>query len=360
MNRRSFSLQSCCLFFLLQLIATAALAQMPALSPLPGTGDLSNPSDPQKLTFVLAGDNRPAKSSCEQPPVPGKIFDAIKAMNPSAAFVLWTGDTISGKEPDKKTLKGEYDKFLDLARKAGVPVFNAPGNHEMDNGDNVPNQDMKDFYKKYMKQAETYGAFNFGNSRFIALDSENEPDSLAAPAAAKTQSSAKSKSDAPGAITAKQLNLLAQDLKQNADKAHIIIFMHHPVKPYSSKDGLDPVNAKALKDILKGSKNVSYVISGHEHMYYNPLGPKSKVTDPPRVDPSSPGPYYLVSGGGGAPPKNTKAGSFFHYLIFNVDGPTITPTLVQIGSCVACKKTDKCDPCSKLGTKEEPKCASFN
>jgi hypothetical protein len=317
---------------------TTAFGQMPALNPLPKTGSLSAPADPSKFTFVLSGDNRPAHKSCKQPPTPGKIFAAVKGLNPAAAFVLWTGDTISGKEPKDKKIHDEYKEFLDIAETAGVPVFNAPGNHEMDDENNDPSDAMKELYKKYM--AETYGAFTYGNSRFIALDSEHggkSEDELAASAQGK-KSGKKDKSEAPGALTKTQLKLLKEDLEANKNAAHVFIFMHHPVVPYETEDGLDPASVLALHDLFANYKNVSYVVSGHEHMYYNSQGDKTKMVDPPsRTDPSQP-PYYLVSGGGGAPLKKNTPGSFFHYLVFTVDGATITPSLVKI---------DSSDPCDK-------------
>ena len=315
------------------LCGAAAFGQMPALSPLPKTGKLSAPADATKFTFVIAGDNRPAHKTCTQPPAPGKIFAAVKGLSPAAAFVLWTGDTISGKQPDKPNrMQKQYKEFKDIAQTAGIPVFNAPGNHEMDDEDNAPSDAMKALYRKHM--AETYGAFNYGNSRFIALDSENEP--------AKDEfSAAGGKSDAPGAITKKQLKLLDEDLSKNTDKAHIVIFMHHPVEAYDTKDGLDPANAHDLKKVFAKYTNVSYVVSGHEHMYYNSQGAHDQMTPPPsRMDPTQPAlpPYYLVSGGGGAPLKKNTPGSFFHYMVFTVDGGTITPTLAQV---------DSSDPCDK-------------
>jgi hypothetical protein len=326
MNRQSLTFSTLFLLCSFQFFSVAALAQMPALSPLPGTGQLSSPSNANQFTFVLAGDNRPAHSWCSQPPTPGKIFDAVHQMNPAAAFVLWTGDTISGKNPDESVLKKQYAEFLKLAAKAGVPIFNAPGNHEMDDSKEVPRKEMKVFYRKYM--AGTYGAFSYGNSRFIALDSENEP-----PKAVKQISMAEgsAKAQPPGYITEKQLTLLKDDLEANKDKAHIVIFMHHPVEPYGKNSGLD--NAEALKKKFAKYTNVSYVVSGHEHMYYNPLGGKDKLTDPPQLPPGPNDPkppYYLVSGGGGAPLKQNTAGSFYHYLIFKVDGDRVTPSLVKV------------------------------
>ncbi|HEX9254183.1 MAG TPA: metallophosphoesterase [Candidatus Angelobacter sp.] len=322
--------------------AAVASAQMPALSPLKQTGTLSNPPDPNNFVFVMAGDNRPATLSCPQPPIPGTIFADVHQMKPPAAFVLWTGDTITGKAPAgeiskyKKQINDEYKEFLAIAATSGVPVFNAPGNHEMDNKDEVPSHKMKEFYRNYM--AEPYGAFTYGNSRFIALDSENEP-TPAKLSKQKSTAEGSIKMQPPGFITKKQLDLLKGDLEANKDKMHVIIFMHHPVEPYSDKTGLYEPSVKVLKKIFKDYTNVSYVVSGHEHMYYNPQGPKNKLTDPPsRTDPARQQqpphlplpPYYLISGGGGAPLKKDTPGSFYHYLIFKVEGAQITPTLVKV------------------------------
>jgi 3',5'-cyclic AMP phosphodiesterase CpdA len=338
-KKQVFLLSTLLLVFTIQL-STAAFAQMPALSPLPQTGKLSPPSDPTKFVFVIAGDNRPAHKTCKQPPTPGLIFAAVKNLNPPAAFVLWTGDTISGKQPNHpKRMQEQYDEFLAIAATAGVPVFNAPGNHEMDDETNVPSDAMKALYRKDM--AETYGAFTYGKSRFIALDSENEPAKSAATDA--SGEATKEKSDAPGAITEKQLKLLKKDLEDNSQVDHVILFMHHPVVPYEKKDGLDKASVDALEKIFADHKNISYVVSGHEHMYYNSQGDRSKPVDPPvRKDPSQP-PYYLVSGGGGAPLKKNTPGSFFHYIVFSVDGESITPVLYKVDSSDPCDTAKKPD-----------------
>jgi hypothetical protein len=307
--------------------SSAAFGQMPALSPLPTTGTLPS-SNATQFAFVIAGDNRPAKKGCKQPPTPGIIFAAVKALNPPAAFVLWTGDTISGKakhpkdSKDAQEIAAEYAEFLGIAKTAGVPVFNAPGNHEMDDHNNAPSDAMKKHYETNM--AGTYGAFTYGNSRFIALDSEHKIPSSANAAAANAQ-----KTDAPGAITQKTLDLLKGDLDADTNLAHVFIFLHHPVVPYKTDDGLDSESVQKLQALFANYTNVSYVVAGHEHMYYNPLGKGALVLPPNRTDPTSPAipPYYLVSGGGGAPLKKNTTGSFFHYIVFQVNGATVTPTL---------------------------------
>jgi hypothetical protein len=330
-----------CFLMAVFLLCTEAFGQMPALSPLPQTGSLIQPSDPNNFVFAIAGDNRPAHKGCPQSLMPGKIFAALNNLSPQPAFVLWTGDTISGKQLDQSAIQGEYIEFLKIAATGGMPVFNSPGNHEMDDENNVPSDVMKGFYKKFM--AEPEGAFSYGNSRFIALDSEHEPAKKK-----KAALAAKSGSEGPpGSLTHKQLVALDSDLSQNTDKTHIIIFMHHPVEPYKPEDGLDKHSVHALKKVLAKYSNISYVVSGHEHMYFNPQGDPDKFSNPPsRTDPSqpqkpAPPPFYLVSGGAGAPLKKNTGGTFYNYIVFNVEGATIVPTLVNLGS------NDPSAPCNK-------------
>ena len=61
----------------------------------------------------------------------------MKQYNPS--FILWTGDVIAGKDAKNSSLiNSEYQAFFKLAKTAGVPVCNAPGNHEMNAAGNAP------------------------------------------------------------------------------------------------------------------------------------------------------------------------------------------------------------------------------
>jgi hypothetical protein len=317
-----------------------AYGQMPALSSLPGTGQLDSKASRDCFVFVVAGDNRPAHKKNPPTKTTGQIFEAAQKANHSLtackhskpALVFWTGDSIYGKDPnDESTVKSEYEAFLKIATKAGVPVFNAPGNHEMDDKNDVPNAQMQAFYPKYM--SEPYGAFNYGNSRFIALNTEEiAPQGTQKSARAITESGATLD---PGYVSQKQRDLLDADLEANQDKAHIFVFMHHPIKPYKADDGLDKKSADALVAIFAKYKNVSYVIAGHEHMYFNPQSNHGWGDPPNRTDPSTDPPYYLVSGGAGAPlkgitKKHPPKGSYFHYIVFEVNGDKIKTVLVPL------------------------------
>lgn len=322
-----------------------ATGQFPSLSPLPDTGSLPPASDPHKFTFLVAGDNRPCKSSDPQSSTPQTIFAAAASFSP--AFILWTGDAIYGKDKcdgpssdpcHSSVIDSEYQAFFTIAKKAGVPVFNAPGNHEMDNNKDVPNSTMQALYAQYA--AQPYGSFDYGDSHFIALNTEEvAPSGTKKSPRAVTSATDSSSTLDPGYVSKKQLKELDEDLKANHDKKHIFLFMHHPIEPYKKDDGLDKKSAEALKAIFAKYNNISYVLSGHEHLYFNPQGKKGTDPPPDRKDPSKDPPYYIVTGGGGAPLTGTSTcgstvsnvpGAFYHYLVFKVDHDKVTAQMEKL------------------------------
>ena len=310
------------------LFAATVRAQMPDLKPLLGTGTLPSAGNPDQFVFVAAGDNRPCKESQPQGEAVRQIYGAIQELKP--AFVIWTGDTVFGKDPDNPTrVAAEYAEFLPIAQSGGVPVFNAPGNHEMDDQNNCPSKVMKQLYLDKAGQDHPYGAFNYGNSRFIALDSDDDP-ALADCACPKSKSD---KAAFPGYISDKQMQLLKDDLKANQNMAHIFIFMHRPLAAYDKDDQLCKFNVKELQDLFSKYTNISYVLAGHEHLYFNAQSKRAFAAPPSRTDPGRP-PYYLVSGGAGAPLN--KAG-FYHYLIFTVDHNNITAKVVYVNAPDPCE-----------------------
>jgi Calcineurin-like phosphoesterase len=326
------------------LMLTAALQAKPAagfppLPPVPNTGQLQDQSGATKFCFVAAGDNRPAEESLPQPQVLTQIFNDAQRFKP--AFFLWSGDIIYGHEDHRKKLEKQYKEFFGIAALAKVPVFNSPGNHEMDtmtktSTEKIENPDKKlqDYYLEFMKfpaKAPPYGAFDYGNSRFIAVDTEEvggpSPTPPSAPPSGK-----KLKLD-PGFVSDVQLGLLKHDLEASKAKAHVFVFMHHPIKPARSSSGLNQANAAALQTLFQKYPNVSYVIAAHEHLYFNATG--STLAPADRTDPSNQGPSYLVSGGAGAPLDNcpgsdANCASYNHYLAFEVDGGTVKVQVIQV------------------------------
>src|SRR5438309_557832 len=82
------------------------------------------------FVFVVAGDNRPTTHGAPFPHVLDTIVSEMRLIRPD--LVLWTGDTVYGYgDKDRAELAAEYATFIRKAAHAGVPIFNAPGNHEV-------------------------------------------------------------------------------------------------------------------------------------------------------------------------------------------------------------------------------------
>jgi 3',5'-cyclic AMP phosphodiesterase CpdA len=329
--------------FGLVLAATAVAADdtMPPLVSLKGTPTPDPPKDPDKFVFIVTGDNRPAEPTDPPTDTVKEIFQKIAQQHP--AFVLWTGDIVYGKmkgESKKKEeqVAEEYQKFLDLASGGGAAVYNAPGNHEMNNKENCPTATMMKLYLENAGQNYPYGWFDYGHSRFIALNTD-ESAPKGDPCSCESQPG---EDKPPGYISKKQMELLEEELKdaKKADMAHIFLFMHRPIKGYDGKDQLCAENVTRLEKLFADYPNLSYVVAGHQHMYYNAQGKgKQEFCAPPeRTDPAK-APFYLVSGGAGAPLKKNDGG-FYHYLIFTVDHDKVSVTLVRLD------QNDQCKPSS--------------
>lgn len=289
------------------------------LHPLPGTAFLANTSS-DDFTFIVGGDNRLKKGTIKPGEIVKKIFREAKHSN--AKFILWSGDTIYGKNPDDHELiKTEYREFLKLAHRTGKPIFNAPGNHEMADADGLPNEVMKSWYTEIM--GLPYGAFSYGNARFIALNSEEIPP----PGLRETPKPGK-RGKEPGYVSPEQIQWLKSELDANKEKTHIFIFMHHPIKSRRPTARLAPSCAEQLLELFSHYQNISYVLSGHEHLYFNPQNPEDQTTPPSRKGAGEPT-IYLVSGGAGAP-LDLENGGFYHYLIFHVNKAAVDVKLVRV------------------------------
>jgi hypothetical protein len=301
-------------------------AQMPALPQLTGTPALGSPADPDHFTFVVAGDNRPATETATPTPTIGQIFAEISAMSPKPPFVALLGDIIYGKNAkDAQLISQEYAAFLKVIQSAGVTVFNAPGNHEMNAKGNQPSAKMQAWYKQYTESVP-FGAFTYGNSRFIALNTDDLPgagDCAGPSAPAKGHKGKKSKQKPDGDLSQTQISQLEAELKADTAMANVVIFMHRPIYAQKSTSRL----AKPCRDLLKALfakyPNVRYVMASHEHLFYQP-----STTTPP------PPPNYVISGGAGAP---LAAGGYFNYLVVTVDGNQMTFEVRKPGTASAAK-----------------------
>ena len=298
---------------------------LPAAKPIAGTGQLTPAKDPHSFTFVVFGDNRPAVGE-PQPETIKEIFRELQELQP--AFAISLGDIIEGKPSDRqpattRQMREQFREFLALAKSAKTPIFNAPGNHEMDDSEDIPTERMHRLYRELV--GPTYGAFNFGNSRFLVLNTEDvpPPNTPAPPEGIEFSY-----------LSQKQLTELRNDLEAHRTKTHIFIAMHYPIHakdegPPTSDwdDRLAPASREALEAILQDFENIAYVFAAHGHLYYNPQEPDNVATVPSWQPGAAT--MHLVSGGAGAP-LNTGKWGFHHYLVFRVDGQRVTARIVKL------------------------------
>ena len=324
--------------------ATAAFAQGARRLPtrvgavsLPGTGTL-RPSNTDTFTFIVAGDNRPPKADSAQPPTPGLIFAAAKKAK--VAFAIWTGDMIYGLDSVARAkIRKQYEVFLAIAKTGGTPVFSAPGNHEMDvkvkvdSTSGAPRKEtgsaaMQALYRASLglaPGAPVYQAFTYGNSRFILLNTEEVSPPATPRSRGATVAGGQLNLD-PGYVGSAQLTWLAQQLDSSDGARHVFVFMHHPIKPKKATMALDSASAAKLTALFAKHHNISYVLASHEHLYYNPQT-HDESPPPGRDDPSRDAPYYVVSGGAGAP---LAEGGFHNYLVVSVKKAHVDVAMVRL------------------------------
>lgn len=328
------------LCFLALLPAVAQAQTFPVLAPLPGTGTLAPPADANNFTFVVAGDNRPAKSGDPQPATLTAIVQAIQGMKP--AFALWSGDSISGKKPNKqKKMMKEYDEFLGIVKGAGVPVFAAPGNHELNDKPKVqscpkaidepdPSGTLLQYWEASM--GLPFGVFRYGNSAFVSL---NTDDTVGAGVTIPPCTY----NGYVGLAQQAALSATLAGLAADPGVAHIFVFMHRPLEasPVNPDGQLATASRDPLKAILDDTAkipNLSVVFASHQHLFYFHDKDKPYQTGPfQRTDPAGVKPAYVVSGGAGAPltKKATPAtGGYHNYLLVQVKGADVTVTVNKL------------------------------
>ncbi len=275
--------------------STKPFAPVPTSSAAP----LVPPADPEHFTFAVGGDNRSTGHGYPMPPALDEICREIGIVHPP--FVLWTGDVIEGYGDTPAEANAEYDTFLKAAALTGVPLFNAPGNHEYS-----LDPALVPIYRKRMG-GSLYGSFDYGHSHFVALNS--------------TPVSPDGKPGVGGTLDDAQWQWLQADLEANKGARNVFVFLHHylfgPADP-DTPDMATGWNSLAERDrfhALMVKYGVRMVIAGHNHIYYHT---------------EKDGVQYVISGASGAPlDASPDQGGFLHYLIVHVDGASVTWDILQ-------------------------------
>ena len=266
-------------------------------------GTVSSPAGTGDFVFVVAGDNRPTAKGAPLPRVLKTLFDEVHVIRPD--FVLWTGDTVYGYDDTPQELTAEYDSFARVASHSGVPLFNAPGNHEIHGAKPCTDSNPEEQFKK--RFGALYGSFDYWGVHFIALD---------------TEQCGHTTDDPPvQVIDGDQLDWLKKDLETHKDARAIFIFFHTEVTPATNdEDGSHhkPLgNSPELKALFT-QYGVKAVFQGHEHLFYQA--------------PDENGVKYYVAGGAGAPLyAPPEKGGFSHYLVVEMKNNNPFVTVVEPG-----------------------------
>lgn len=246
------------------------------------------------FSFIVFGDFRTSRRDRPYNEALLKILGEIEMINPD--FVVSTGDAYYGYGGTFDRFRNEIDYFVAMSKRISAPLFNVIGNHEVAGGGN-----REDYIRK--RFGNLYGSFDFGNSHFIILNTEEKGKE--------------------GMIKDEQLEWLKKDLENNKNAANIFVFMHRPMYSIVDPDLIlgksfrDRENRDLLHSLLKRFR-VKAVFAGHEHLYSETM---------------KDGIRYIVTGGGGSPLyQSPRGGGYFHYLIVNVKGEDVSFDLMVPGT----------------------------
>jgi 3',5'-cyclic AMP phosphodiesterase CpdA len=239
---------------------------------------------PAEFTFAVCGESRPTLPRMPFSAVTVRIMRELELLRP--AFVLFTGDSVWGYQSSRQEFLNELDRFRALADSTGVPLFNAPGNHEMQS-----EQAAIDILNECGH--DLYGSFDVGRYHFVALNTDEWWKE--------------------GRVADEQLDWLRKDLAAHADSDGIFVFMHRPLFSWFHWD-FNPDDGEVLQELFR-THPVRAVFASHDHFYYE------KDHD---------GVRYITAGGGGAPLyAQPPQGGFAHYVLVGVKPDGVDYNVVE-------------------------------
>lgn len=286
-------------------VVTLPSATVRAIEP-PATGLAGEPASAgvTRFSFVAYGDTRSANDP--NAPADGRIIQPehsrlvdrviLRARELASTqfpirFVLQSGDAVL-RGSDAAMWNVSFNPIIErLTQSANIPYFLAVGNHEVAGGESGRTQGVRNTLTAMSKLIPAEGsprrlngyptyAFGYGNSFFIALDSNIASDAVQL------------------AWTRDQLERLDRRRYR-----HVIVFFHHPAfssGPHSrvSGDAATPEpQTVAIRNLwlpLFRKHHVDLTIAGHEHLFDHWVEHYVDQGTTYRMD-------HVVTGGGGAP-----------------------------------------------------------
>lgn len=263
-------------------------------------------------SFVVMGDSRGDSSGVNER-VMGTLMNNIGELPNQPRFILFCGDMAHGNSSD---LPRELERWKRLM--GNYTYFPAIGNHERNDTvfsnafRHLPNEQLSGYQR-------TAYYFDYGNARFIVLNSNNR--------------------DSSGAyvIDAKQRQWL-EGLLRNNRNTHAFVMFHVPAYPigrhYGSSLDANPRERDALWAVLN-KYNVTAVLVSHEHNY------NRRLIDSSFSSSFNNEIYQITSGGAGAPlsstamdTKNVSVGplAVYHYVAVDVNGKRVSFNVYDINN----------------------------
>lgn len=342
------------LLFLIAIAASAFGQTFPSINQLPtGAAALQPNATATSFTFVVAGDNRPAKDG---DPLTQPLLDIVQKLAAAPpAFVVWNGDTVYGKQD--VGIDQQYAQFLAAFKPLTAPLFNAPGNHEMVVQTMIACGTSKDPYDgelpdfsgsmtaSYQKSMSSpFGMFRYGNAAFLIINTDDVLD--------VTLTNACSYNGYVGKAQLAALQATLDQLATDSTVAHVFCFMHRPVRDQGGSQigaakgdtSAYATQVQAFRHLLDQGKysNMTFVFASHDHLLYVDPAPSNANGPFTGSVPNKGKPVFIVTGGAGAPLSGCKKsgtgkpGSYYHYLSVTVNGSNVTVNVVPLYGTTPC------------------------
>ncbi len=232
-----------------------------------------------RFSFVVMGDSR----SWEPMTQPAIFLEMIREANLlRGTFIIHLGDLVGGYTHDRDLLNRQWDEFEKAVRGSEIPLIPVVGNHE------VTAPMHEEVYQE--RVGRLYFSFDFGNSHFVCLDTEQVGYF--------------------GKVGPEQMAWLRADLEASKQE-HTFVLLHAPL--WHDAEVWEPVHA------LLAAHKVEVVISGHRHGF--------------ELFPERDGVRYFTSAGGGSGFVRTpERGGFHHFIWVTVEGAQVHYALVKPGA----------------------------
>jgi hypothetical protein len=328
------------------------VALLPPKTPLPTEAATARTT---KFSFIAYGDTRGRHDGTELQSEHTLVIESMLATIKKAAtttdpirFVLQSGDAVANGSIAAQWSVSYMPLINRLTQEGGVPYFLAVGNHDVGNATDLTEarrvSGLRNYFAANSRLIPAEGsprrlngyptyAFGYGNTFFVALDSNIPDDSV-------------------------QLAWVRGQL-ESLDRqryANIALFFHHPAFSSGPHGGAKverqsaSIRAKWMPLLRK--HHVRLLLTGHEHLFEHWVERYVDATGPHRID-------QIVSGGGGAPlygyvgepdvggyiaagaaekvslqhlakPAMDPGANPFHYLVVHVDGEKVSVEVVAV------------------------------